>query len=967
VGLRSRLAVAVLAVAAHMVPVPAAEPPVQPLVLPMADLLARLDPATPWQFLPLADWQRLRALAATRAAPAAWTPDGAWTGGVAHLHIQDGWVHGRAEMTAVARGDRLPIQFALGDEPSYLAIDGRPALVDADAQEHGIVWITGLTPGPCRVTWTWATRISDPAEVAVPMPAGLTAVRITAQEPLQIAGERVVADGDGWRWLPDGTVATLRLRAGSREGGPAVWGIRQDLALTWQDSEGLGTWNLIPVAYRGQVPDEVEVRLPAGWTVLPTVEAPVAGVAPGVVRLRPGLWRVQVDPRGALAAPQIAGAVHQGLRAVVRGARVEPGPGWTADGDGWRIPAGSPGRIRAGEPVQPARWQAQASVDPDTWIAQERIVLRPGVPLARLVLTPPAGWRIRNLEMPGWQPDQDLDLSRPGAPVTVTTAAPLTGPLTVGVILAAEDVGDAVAWHPLRIDGAVAEPTPVTVRWGDDLDVGAVAGPGWRVVQAEPLDLMAVEPGRPLHLRRAVRPLHGQAEAVVYVLPAASLGQEGGDWARLDLRLMVHAGRPARLHIDGLAWDEVRPPAGWAATRAAERLELTPPQPWRGERLLRIEGRLRAGVTALPPAVRLVDAAGQGVPAAPPFLVLQSGGLAEVAPVAGDGARSEDDLPAWSRPMPGAPVVAVERSGPARSPWRWSTVRRSLATMPAGVVADAHARVQVSPDRVRLWWRASVAAPGADALPVILPAGAELRAATCDGRPAVIRAGTPPRLVLPSARTTLCLLVDLPAPGGALALRAPDLGLAVTGTRWQVAVEGGLLARPWAAPDAVALVGLQEPWPAGPLGIGGAVERLDAMPRPAEPAADHDPRRLRPAAVPPPVDQEPMLDLQGVLAQGQGGGAPVLRLTLVEREAVRTAQRFGWVLALVIGVILGWSWRARAALLVGLGAILAALALRLLGDPWGPLLPALDLLPFALLLGILLARIRRWNDPSCAP
>jgi hypothetical protein len=33
-------------------------------------------------------------------------------------------------------------------------------------------------------------------------------------------------------------------------------------------------------------------------------------------------------------------------------------------------------------------------------------VLRPGTPVTRLTLTPPAGWRITDLTMAGWQPEQ---------------------------------------------------------------------------------------------------------------------------------------------------------------------------------------------------------------------------------------------------------------------------------------------------------------------------------------------------------------------------------------------------------------------------------------------------------------------------------------------------------------------------------------------------------------------------------
>ncbi|MFM2090382.1 MAG: hypothetical protein RLZZ127_871, partial [Planctomycetota bacterium] len=309
--IRSRIAAAALAALALLTPLVAADPPVQPRVLPMADLLKRLDPATPWQFLPLADWQRLRALAAATPATAAWSPDGAWTGGLAHLHVQDGWVHGRAELTAVALADRLPIQVALLDGPAFLAIDDRPALVEAAAPgSAGFVSVVGVTPGPHRITWTWATPISDPQAVAVPLPAGATVVRITAKAPLQISGERIVADGAGWRWLPDGGLVTFRIRAGDAADRQAVWGVQQDLDLTWQDGEGLGTWKVMPVGVSGPVPEDLTVRLPDGWTVLPTAQMPMTSVAPGVVRLRPGLWRVLVDARGTLAAPRVSGAVH---------------------------------------------------------------------------------------------------------------------------------------------------------------------------------------------------------------------------------------------------------------------------------------------------------------------------------------------------------------------------------------------------------------------------------------------------------------------------------------------------------------------------------------------------------------------------------------------------------------------------------------------------------------------------------
>ncbi len=447
-----------------------------------------------------------------------------------------------------------------------------------------------------------------------------------------------------------------------------------------------------------------------------------------------------------------------------------------------------------------------------------------------------------------------------------------------------------------------------------------------------------------IRLTVATRPPLCSAEACWYALPAAAGAYDHGCWGRLDLRLHVRAGdldalilsapfaQGAALHCeDGL----------FTLERAAGQLVLRARQRWSGEHVLRIEGPFAPDQAEVLPHCRLARLEA-------PLVDLPLREVVAVqAPAAGDLELhpspacipiDADELPPWSQPIPGAALVAARRRQPPAggAPGGFRRMERTLAAAPAGFIDQLEARTQVSPQGTLSVLRLRVAAPGLQVLPLGLPPGTTLSAATVDGlATAVRRAGAELVLPLPGrTQVEVALLLAGPAPGADLRLDLPRFGeLAITCSSWAVAVDSCWLAEPvvdgLAMPFPRADHAAQRAWFSSWQAAPAAIEVPE--PPPAESAPPADGRALVLTSARAAPAGEPQLALRGTLLQGSRvGAARTLALRLVLLDDLGALERCGRILALLVAAAcaLLCSWRQLLAVLAA--ALLASVALHAL-------------------------------------
>jgi len=881
------------------------------------------------------------------------------------------------------------------------------------------------------------------------------------------------------RWIsvaPAQPILHLAWRPGAAaDAAVTVFAAEQALAVVEQDGAKPFRWTARLDLRCGALANDLALTLPAGWTA--TVPGPGV-VAITDVPGHPGSVVLRLDPAArtislagfaahdaAIALPDITGAAWQpGVVTVVADTPQDctPPPTWRAvagesmpaNGNSpaqetWRRTFAAPGPD-AGMTVIPldpgvittCRSAAALGLGPERWRLDQTLHLRPGATLFSVPLRLPAGWHLVALSSdfaitvpdPGEVAEGALiTLPVPagvgrGSDLTISAAFEREAPPATAAAEAVELMEYAAAGpvaNSRRIIVTAAEPIAAEVHAQGQWHLVDAPDGGAAVVDAAPVsavpggdvvgELFATGAAAPLMVAAHAKPAAGEAEAVVYVAPAAA-----ATWCRVDLRLVVRDGelgdlavdaplvRDADLQVHAEGFSLV--PATATAPARPGVLRLHASARWRGERLLRIEGRLDPAAGASVPRIA-VHALAEADSANPPTeLPLRTVAAAQApagpdlkwTPAPGALALGEDDLPAWSRPIPGAPVAAAWRLEGSTSVG-WTTVPRKPAPLPAGFIDRLEAATRIDRLGARggmTLLRALVAAPGRQFLALRLAAGEHLVQATIDGVSVAVAHGAPGAgdpadapLVLPLPGRTqvqLALLIaeDFPADANAdadagsdsIALALPDFTpLQVVRCTWTLAVNGPWRVRAQGVrPGAAAAVELPpDPGFAGPErawfhawtlpaeGIpAGSTYTLPPLPAPAA----GDARALTATIQVPALPAEPTLALSGRtwLHWTRLGGDGVLRVQLDAVDHLRSRDGFGWIIGALLGLgLAAWTRRYVAATL-GVAALGVAAALHAWSLPAGGLLALSEILPPAILAGWMVAALLRLGRPPMA-
>ncbi len=910
-----------------------------------------------------------------------------------------------------------------GSLPLPLTV-GADVLIDSTSQ--GDLCGAGLVP-VSEQRWTLARPTG--AELAVTWHPGRHAAQASAawgvKQALQVALPDEVSAPRAWRWTADPTVL--------RGGMPTVLTVR--LPHGWiATSSGGGVLELAQTAevlvlridpqapqliIDGVAPSTTAVALPAvdgalwqgGWVVMTNASRRDWTLPPRWQRLpleknstavATGSWRAFTVP-GPDAGMQVSSTLAADGLAAELTTTVAIGP------DLWRME--SRVVVRASEGASDSTSSEGARSD-----------RRFSVPLIL-----PAGWRAvsasgsQGARIAGTDADGALSETPADGVLHIDLPRGLSQALTLTVVLeriAAS--GPQVVTLP-AVEGAQSTQQRLVIINAPSLDV-QVAGAGWQrapeVILPAPAAvpaattatsattvehsvrtvLHAVGAAPPLTLTVATKPAVCEVEAVAWLLPL-----DAAVWCRMDLRLTVSDGELDAVALDvplAIGSERLTDAGGTGltlvrekihtATGEVERLVLRTSRPWRGERLVRIEGRLAevpvaAGSITFPHlGVTQVD--GHAV-ATVLHVALQAPERLDLRlePGAAAQAEDEDDLPRWARAIPGDPVAGVWRIA-AGEAGGFAVVSRPLVDPPAGFIHHLEVRTQLTAERMRTLLRFRLAAPGLSALPVRLPPGSTLLAASLDGRPVAVRR-TSDEVVIPLPGRTqveVAVLVDAAfstadtssLPAGPITLRLPDLGgLPVTTMAWQVAGDAAWRITPEQGPEVMHLVPqggavMQRPWWGAWQDAPGHV---DAGPLPqivVQPPAIDDVRRLTatvPASTPAaaagaaaePAHGEPTLALVGQLWRGErlGGNASIV-LRCTSLADVRRLDHLGLALAVLLGVWLAWRVRLSTGLAIAGAALSAAAALHLSGLSLGPLLALCEWLAPVLLVALLLRGLK---------
>lgn len=964
----------------------AGEERVQPLLLPMPELLRQLDAKEEWILLPLDEWRALRAADPVKELDPL-RPKGAWIEG-GHVRgelVDDGELRLTGELTIVAV-DPAPSRVKLF--PARPARLGRAELAGAPALlVPGDQGVDLLVPGPGRhaLTLAWQGRLAGTAErtgdVVLPLAGGLDLL-FTSRTPGQLAGPGLAVDGDGWR-LARPAEARLPLvwhpgRLAAAESGALT--VRQAVSIHL-DAAGAATlrWSARLEAVHGSLPGRLTLRLPAGWRFT----TPGAGVrritGDEVVELDLGADARTVTCDGLAAAgsvialPAIDGALTASGIVLLTADRAWDDtlpPGWRVEANEkskelsavWarRYAAPGPGGVLTLTPardgaVVDARSAANLLIGPgvgDWTIVQMLEVAIPPSAVREVLLQVPAGWALTGLSPGPGVTVLDVaagDVSDLPPGIRLTLRATGSDPARLRLDLARRDAAAPAALVSVVGAGRISQ--RLCLYAAPPLATVISAAAPWRLTGGDErgmrAELLATGEAPAIPVTVSERPSACTAEAVAWLLPAAD-----GGWCRLDLRLTVRDG-----DLDGLTL--AAPFAGEAprctsALMTCEKkgaaLALGSRSRWRGEHLLRLEGRLQTGGGFPRLALTLPD--GTPVPLRV-TVALQSSGDADLVAAPGTAARTvdEDDLPVWTRSIPGAPVLGAWRIQGAGEAGGWTLVERAAAALPAGVVDALELRTQFDDAGMRTVLTARIAAPGLQALPLTLSPGWWLEDAAIDGVPVAVRIG-PTGVVLPLPGRTqvrVALALRHVPPSAGVDIPLPRLGdLPVTRSAWYVALPADWRVIPSRDPGAMPLAAdtsvSHRPWFGSWRPAGTAVD-IPAL-LPLTNSGSGDGRALVSAAPPASRPSEPGIALRGQLWTGSRTGAPE-RLTFGFSGIDRLAawDRIGRLLAALTAIVIIASARWRIAAALALMAWPLAAALHAWGLTAGPLLAFSEWLP----------------------
>ena len=786
---------------------------VQPVLLPQAELIRRLDPAQEWLFLPLAEWRRLTA-ASARAAPVPRAGTGLGSGQV-RIACTPAGCSASAEIDATADVTAAAAVTLFSTRPErleVLTVGGIPGMTVDDAGSLAVL-LPGQGRWPLVVRWSQSAPAGADAgwSATIPLPlAGALDLSLTAPPDWELHGPGLVADGPGrWRLPTAARQAEIELRpAGSQA---RAWGASQALAIELPAAGAGGVFHWSLGTSEGSVPDPLRLHLPPGFTATAGGELQ----ADGSVLLHPGRGTTVhgiVSAGAALDLPALVGARWQGgiVSLAMSAPALLPTPaGWlpVATGVLDRVDARHFAIAAPGHALVPVAMSASDGIDlrsagavtissgiiRATW----GLEIRSAAPLHSIAATIPAGWRVIAVDAGGavvaLPPDDEVQtqpwlLSVPLAKAlprgtAATMVVTLERPADVVVTVAAPEIAGAVRSSTRVL--IVADPaTEIIIQPpGGAWRLGpAVASVGGLEAVGE---LLATDRAPPLVLGIGARPVRVESEAACWLMPRPE-----DCLVRIDLRLVAAGGS---LDAIGLTL----PTAlgnGWTvdggATLRDDRLSW--PAAWSGQRMVQLTGRVALAdgrAAAVRPQLQL---AGHAVSLRLSVAAL-AGERVDVSAKPLGRTLEADDMPRWSSPPPGARVLAAWR--PADDGDAGGIVAQAprLYDGPSGFLDRVELRSQIGPGGGCTLLSARLAAPGLAALPLVLPPGMRLEQAYIDGEAATVRRDGAGRVavILPGrTQVQLALRFAHPAVLGDSMLPVPGIALPWLETAWPLISPG---------------------------------------------------------------------------------------------------------------------------------------------------------------------------------
>jgi hypothetical protein len=963
----------------------------QPVLLPLPELLKLLDAQQEWLLLPLAEYDSLLA-AGHDPTPRLAGADACITSATVTAQVVDGReIVMQASFVAINRGTHAALAELFATPPDRLGtvtLAGEPGVLAPGSP------VRLLLPGPGRFTGTlrWSVPLHGDLQrrtglLPLPLAGGLSLL-LRGDGRGEALADGLARDGEGWQLVTaaQAVLPLVWLPGGGGDDAP-VFGAVHALDVTVQDGPRPVRWAVRLDARRGTPPAVLQVALPQGFTCTRSLSgvSHLSDTATGIAITRsPTADAFVIEgllADGApIALPRVQDAAWQNgtVRLASDGLLAcSPPPGWRPLG-------GQPGSaVRifavvapdAGMPVEQLRPDTAMSYSTSTVVAvgTERAMLD------QVLLVHAGGTRIFHLPLrlpSGWKPTalHGADCTIPAADdleagslvdIAIPGGLPPGGDMTLMFTAEAPSVHLAM---PALVPSARRASHRMLIAAAPGIEL-AINGLGWRqLVEAEGLptgaraELRADGPAEAVEISATPRPAAVEIESVCWLLPLKE-----GTWCRCDLRLMVRDGELDRLELDlPMQRDADMRLIGPGLTLAGDGpFAITAPTPWRGERLLRIEGRLRSDqAERIPSIAARLPAAGRSV-VMRRWAALQVPADRDLQLATSAVARSidADELPAWSTAIPGAAVATAWRLADGDG-GGWHTAERALAAVPTGFIDALDISSQVDSTGWRSRVACRIAAAGLAELDLGLPEGAVLEQAAIDAAPAAIRrAGDRLLLALPG-RTLVEVVLRYAGTGSGQRLEPPRFaGLPVTRTTWTVAIDPTLHARAVSRPEDMPLTaehpGSIRSWMGGWSEPSIAAREIGPIAQPQQLVAD-DPRALQPSKPPEPVRSEPAIALRGHVLNGSRVGVPsAAALELIPLERLRLWDVLGRILAVLTGALVcAISPRTRwLTATMALTAIPVAAALIDWQQPYGPLLAWCEWLPVTVLAGLLVQHL----------
>lgn len=966
---------------------------VQPLLLPHDELLRRLDPKVEWALIPWEEWQTLRGSALptetlTRRAQVERArvqvvPDG------------DDRAQCRVQLECVVTGPGPQACLVFPERPghmgAFLDATGRPLLglvkkpAKSEAPEE---WV--ILPGPgrhtveCRYGLSAEKREKIRSTFLLPLPrASALSVHLAALDGRVWEGPGVLAaDAIGRQILvpQQNQAVTISLVGGTAGARPIATGVWQHLVIH-ESQQGDLSFTLTCHNQSIGEPRPLLVTLPKGL-----VATTMSGE--GLEALADGSWRLAAGQKscvfsGAVVNPQ-AIDLAQVKDALWLGGEVQCDlPAWYrfTIPESWWVRSAKTFLVRTpGTPMAMTRQSVDLpplvqgdhvlSLDLSgrKLLSRIQITAQEGAKPLSTRLSIPTGWELQRLRLRSGEKSMDISLGSLDNAQAQFLTIPLVfpnlpvGPLTLESLWspdAAHAQGPLTDFLPPQVEPATAGMQRVELRLDPSLRLNLQA-PQWSLV-ADLGSTVLVTGATPEKMAIDASPAVASRtiDAVVYLAP--TLGGSGVQTrldARIDLRLQVMGGRLSQLTIPDIFETLPRLESVQGRLEKIQKnLVIHFEVPFSGERTLRLEGML-SGAQApfnLSPLVNMLE----GLRPGRSHLTLQVHEDLTTALTSSHTTilhlAQRDDLPLWSRPIPGIPLSGVWRLGTippqAATLATLNLERPFLMRLPAGCIDDARILALVGTSDVHVQFKAILALTGMQRLPFSLPSNATLHHVLLGGIPARIQKDGDRYQVELAGQVHERLELHWTLPReNSLALSPPVFeGIPVILTRYRAAVPLHILATndthssaavPLSPVNGVCAKRLWSCiWSAG---FSQGQPTLLPVPVCVSTTQVTDQRQL--GQTDPqiaPSNQEIETQAPGLILEGQGHGSPPVRLYLQSVSAVKASTRWAAVcgfLAAILGFSLlchlharfQWNlaWRLAINTLVIIALVLACIGLR---------------------------------------